>query len=74
MQLITRCNTEEGNGPALIPGEWQYSLSFHVTEDPLPTPPPPNKKAFASKLLLKVFISRTYRQKFNYCLQNIEIN
>lgn len=55
------CNTEEGNGPALIPGEWQYSLSFHVTEDPLPTPPP-NKKAFASKLLLKVFISRTYRQ------------
>ena len=55
------CNTEEGNGPASIPGEWQYSLSFHVTEDPLPTPTPPNKKAFASKLLLKVFISRTYR-------------
>ena len=69
------CNTEEGNGPALIPGEWQYSLSFHVTEDPLPTPPPSQlKKAIASKLLLKVFISRTYRQKFNYCLQNIEIN
>ena len=30
----------EGNGLTLIPGEWQYSLSFHVTDDPLPTPPP----------------------------------
>lgn len=41
---IHRCNTEEGNGPALIPGEWQYSLSslsLHVTEDPLPPPTPP---------------------------------
>ena len=56
-------------------GSGNTPYHFMLLKTPFPPPtPPPNKKAFASKMLLKVFISRTYRQKFKYCLQNIEIN
>ena len=55
-------------------GSGNTPYHFMLLKTPFPPHPPPNKKAFASKLLLKVCISRTYRQKFNYCLQNIEIN